>query len=72
MDFVLGLPKTLRKHDLVLVIVDSFSNMANLLPYSRTSDAPKVAKIIFEGIVKLHYLPKTVMCDMNGKFTSYF
>ena len=69
MDFVLGLPQTLRKHDSVLVVVDHFSKMAHFLSYSRTSDASKVAKILFDGVVKLHGLPKT---DRDVKLTGYF
>jgi len=72
MDFVLRLPKTLKKHDSVLVVVDHFSKMAHFLPYSRTSDASKVVKFFFVGVVKLHGLPKTIVSDMDIKFTSYF
>ena len=60
MDFMLGLPKTLRKHDSVLV-VDRFFKMTNFLPCSRPADASRVAKIFFDGVVKLHGLPKTIV-----------
>ena len=58
---MLGLLKALRKHDFVLVVVDRFSNLAHFLSYSRTADASRVAKILFDSVVKMHGLPKNIV-----------
>eukprot|EP00257_Ricinus_communis_P019164 XP_015578077.1 uncharacterized protein LOC107261676 [Ricinus communis] len=56
MDFIIGLPRTQKGRDNIMVVVNRFS-MAHFVACNKTDDAVKVAELYFKEIVKLHGIP---------------
>ena len=72
MVFMVGLPLTGRKHDLVWVVVDRRTKLAHFLPVRTDYELDKMAKLYIREIVQLHGIPISIILDRDPRFTSRF
>jgi len=67
MNFVVGLPEC-EGFDAIWVVVDRLSKMRHFVPCHMTIDATEMAKLFLREIVRLHWLPGTIVSDRQPQF----
>ena len=72
MDFVVGLPLTRRKHDLVWVVVDRLTKSAHFLPVRTDYSLDKLTELYIKEIVRLHDILVSIISDRDPRFTLRF
>ena len=76
MDFVTRLPLSSDwkgdNYDSILVIVDRLTKMVHYEPVKVTIDAPGLAEVIIDVVVRHHGLPDSIVTDRGSLFTSKF
>jgi hypothetical protein len=72
MDFIVGLPLTAHKFDLIWVIVDQFTKSTHFIPVHTRYTAEKYAEIYITRVMCLHRVPKTIVLDQGSQFVAQF
>jgi hypothetical protein len=71
MDFIEGLPLS-NGFSFILVVVDRFTKYSHFVPIKHPYSAASIAQVFMDHIVKLHDIPKSIVCDRDKVFTSLF
>jgi len=69
---VVGLPQTLRKFDVIWVIVGRLTKSAHFILVCTTYSSEQLAEIYIRKIVRLHGIPVSIISDRDTQFTSRF
>ncbi|KAA0045842.1 pol protein [Cucumis melo var. makuwa] len=72
MDFIMGLPKTLKGYTVIWVVVDKLTKSAHFVPGKSTYTATKWGQLYMTEIVRLHGVPVSIVSDRDARFTSKF
>ena len=76
MDFVTGLPVSTdwkgNSYNSILVIVHHLTKMMHYKPVKVTIDAPSLAEVIINVLVRHHSLPDSIISDRGAVFFSKF
>jgi hypothetical protein len=70
MDFMEGLPKVGGK-SVILIVVDRFSKYAHFIALGHPYTAMSVAHSFFDGIVRLHGFPASIVSDRDPVFMGH-
>ena len=72
MDFVTHLPRTLRVHDAVWVIVNRLTKSAQFLVVQMTFTLEEFCRLYIQEIVRLHGVLVSIVSDWDRRLTNHF
>jgi hypothetical protein len=69
--YIEGLPN-FNGYLVILVIVDRFTKYGHFIPVKHPFSSASIAQLFFDNVVKLHGVPKSIVCDRDKVFTCAF
>jgi hypothetical protein len=71
-DFVTKLPRTMKKHDSIMVVMDKLTKDALFILVKLTHKETNIAENYMREVARLHGVSKEFFSDRDPKFTSHF
>ena len=68
----MGLPRTQRQHNVVFVVVNRLTKMAQFIPTTKKVSATPVADLFIQHVVHIHGVPETIVSDRDTCFIGQF
>jgi len=65
MDFVMHLPRTVRGHDVIWVVVDRLTKSAHFLTANLKMSMAKLAQLYIQEVVRLHGVPSSIVSNRD-------
>lgn len=72
MDLIVALPRTKSGFDAIVVFVDKLTKMVHYVPTRTSVDAPGLAELTLQEVVRYHGVPAKIVSDRDPRFTSIF
>jgi hypothetical protein len=72
MDFITKLPRKVKSHDSIMVVVDKLTKETLFILVKTTHKATNITQIYMKEVARLHRVLKTIISDRDPKFTSNF
>ena len=70
MDFIVGLPRTPKGHDLIWVIVDRWTKVAYFIAMRNDYRIEKLIDLYVDNILRLHEAPMSKVSDQGMQYVS--
>jgi len=72
MEFTVGFPLTVRRHNLIFMVVDTLMKSAHFIPVRMMYKVPEISIFFVSEIVRLHGVQKRIISDRGLVFTGHF
>ena len=72
MNFVSGLPKNVKGHNAIWVVVDRLTKTAHFIPVKTTDNLVTLSQLYIREIVRLHGVPLSIVSDRDSRFVIEF
>ncbi|KAA3480522.1 integrase [Gossypium australe] len=72
MDFISGLPLSLKKKDAIWVVIDRLMKLTHFIPERTNYSLNRLVELYIAEIVRLHGVPVSIISDRDPRFTLQF